>query len=74
MGVVGSAHRIDIPLESKGRIARYGRWEIIEVLLKILVLGLSDRRSHRFTKDRIGALSKDVLDVVGYGVHAGRKG
>lgn len=72
--VVGSAHRIDIPLESKGRIERYGRWGIMKVLLKILALVLSDRRSRQIMKDGVGALSKDLLDVVGYGVYAGRKG
>lgn len=72
--VVGSAHRIDIPLESKGRIERYGCWGIMKVLLKILALVLSDRRSRQIMKDGVGALSKDLLDVVGYGVYAGRKG
>lgn len=74
MDVVGSAHRIDIPLESKGRFERYGRWGIMKVMLKMLVMVFSDRRSRQFMKDGVGAVSKDLLDVVGYGVYAGRKG
>ncbi len=74
MDVVGSAHRIDIPLESKGRFERYGRWGIMKVMLKMLVMVFSDRRSRQFMKDGVGAVSKDFLDLVGYGVYAGRKG
>jgi len=74
MDVVGSAHRIDIPLESKGRFERYGRWGIMKVMLKMLVMVFSDRRSRQFMKDGAGAASKDLLDVMGYGVYAGRKG
>lgn len=74
MDVVGSAHRIDIPLESKGRFERYGRWGILKVMLKMLVMVFSDRKSRRFIKGGVGAVSKDMLDVVGYGVYAGRKG
>jgi hypothetical protein len=74
MDVAGSAHRIDISLESKGRFERYGRWQIMKVMPKMLVMLISDRRSRRFVKDGAGAVSKDYLDVVGYGVYAGRKG
>jgi arsenite methyltransferase len=74
MDVVGSAHRIDIPLESKGRFERYGRWGILKVMLRMLVRIFSDRRSRRFIRGGVGAVSKDMLDVVGYGVYAGRKG
>jgi ubiquinone/menaquinone biosynthesis C-methylase UbiE len=74
MNVVGSAHRIDISLESKGRFERYGRWGIMKVMLKMLVMIFSDQRSRRFMKDGVGAVSKDLLDKVGYGVYAGRKG
>jgi arsenite methyltransferase len=74
MDVVGSAHRIDIPLESKGRFERYGRWGMVKVMLKILAMYLGDRRSRQFLKDGVGAVSKDLLDVVGYGVFVGRKG
>ena len=74
MDVVGSAHQIDIPLESKGRFERYGRWGTMKVMLKMLVMVSSDRRSRQFIKDGVGAVSRDLLDVVGYGVYAGRKG
>jgi len=71
--VVSSTHRIDIRSETKGRFERYGRWGIVKVILRTLVMVLRDRRSRRFMKAGVGALSKDVLDVVGYGVYAGRK-
>lgn len=73
MDVVGNAHRIDIPLEGKGRFERYGRWGIVKVMLKMFVMVFSDRRSRQFMKNGVGAVSKDLLDVVGYGVYAGRK-
>jgi arsenite methyltransferase len=71
--VVGSAHRINIPLESKGRFERYGRWGIVKVMLKMLVMFFGDRRSRQFLKRGVGAVSRDLLDVVGYGVFVGRK-
>jgi SAM-dependent methyltransferase len=73
MDVVGSAHRIDIPLEGKGRFERYGGWGIMKAMLKMFVLVFSDRRSRQFMKDGTGAVSKDLMDVMGYGVYAGRK-
>jgi arsenite methyltransferase len=72
--VVGSAYQIDMRLETKGRFERYGWWEIVKVIPKMLVMVFSDRRSRQFMKDGVGAVSKDLLDVVGYGVYAGRKG
>ena len=72
--VVGSAYQIDMRLETKGRIERYGWWEIVKVMPRMLVMVFGDRRSRRFMKDGVGAVSKDLLDVVGYGVYAGRKG
>ncbi|MBC7250315.1 MAG: class I SAM-dependent methyltransferase [Anaerolineae bacterium] len=72
--VVGNAHRIVIPLESKGRFERYGRWGVMKAVLKMLVMAFSDPRSRRFLKGGVGAVSRDLLDVVGYGVYAGRKG
>jgi hypothetical protein len=74
MGVIGSAHKINISLERKGRFEQYGRWGSMKVGLKMLVMVFSDRRSRQFMKDGVGAVSKDLLDVVGYGVYAGRKG
>jgi hypothetical protein len=32
-----------------------------------------DRRARQFVSDGTGALSKDMLKIVGYGVYAGRK-
>lgn len=74
LDIVGSDHRIDISMESKGRFERYGRWPLIKIILKMLRTMISDRRSRLFIKDGVGAVSKDMLEVVGYGVFAGRKG
>jgi SAM-dependent methyltransferase len=72
-GVVGDGYRMNVTEESRGCFARYGRWRLIKVLLKTPFLLFRDRRSRRFMKDGTGALSKDVLDVVGYGECAGQK-
>ena len=71
--VAGSAHPIDVSQESKGRFERYGRWGIVKILLRTVVMLLGDRRSRRFMGGGVGALSQDLLDVTGYGVYAGRK-
>jgi SAM-dependent methyltransferase len=71
--VVGGARRIDVRLESKGRAERYGRWGLSKIMLRMLGMLLGDPRARRFIKDGVGAVSKDLLDVVGYGVFAGRK-
>jgi ubiquinone/menaquinone biosynthesis C-methylase UbiE len=71
--VVGSGYQIDIPLESKGRFERYGRWEMVKIMLRMLVMSLQDRTYRTYIKDARGILSKDLLKVMGYGVYAGRK-
>jgi SAM-dependent methyltransferase len=71
--VVGSAYQVDIPLESKGRLERYGCRGIVKPVLKTLVMYVTDRGSLEFLKDGVGTLSRDLLEVVGYGVYAGRK-
>jgi SAM-dependent methyltransferase len=72
--IVGSAHQIDIPLESKGRFDRYGRWEMVKVMLRVLVMSAQDRTYRSYIKDARSVLSRDLLKVMGYGVYAGRKG
>jgi hypothetical protein len=42
-------------------------------MLKMLVMMVNERRSRRFIKGGVGAVSRDMLDVMGYGVYAGRK-
>ena len=42
-------------------------------MLKKLVMVVSDRRARQFMNNGAGAVSKDFLDVVGYGVFAGQK-
>jgi arsenite methyltransferase len=71
--VVGSAHPVDIPLESKGRFERYGCRGMAKVMLKMLVVFFRDRGAREFLKDGTGGLSKDWLGDVGYGVFVGRK-
>jgi SAM-dependent methyltransferase len=71
--VIGSAHRIDIALEGRGRFERYRRRITIKKLLSMLGMFLSDRRMRQIVKGGVGAVSKDLIDVVGYGVYAGRK-
>ena len=72
--VVGNGHRIDIPVESKGRIERYGCRGTVKAMLKALVLLFKDRKSREFLKGGVGGVSRDMLDVMGYGVYVGRKG
>jgi len=70
--VVGNAYRMDMSVESRGRFERYGRWGLMKVMLRMLAMLIGDRRSRRFIGGGVGALSKDLLDVVGYGVYAGQ--
>ena len=71
--MVGSAYRVDIALEAKGRFERYGCRGITKVLLKTLSMLLKDRSSRAFLKDVTGSLTRDLLGDMGYGVYAGRK-
>ena len=71
--VSGSAHQIDIRSESMGRLDRYGCSRIVRATLKMLVALFKDRRYREFLKDGTGALSRDLVEDVGYGVFVGRK-
>ena len=71
--VTGNAYQIDVPVESKGRIERYGRWNLLKTILKTLVSVITDRKSRSFINDGISGVSRDLLNVVGYGVYAGQK-
>lgn len=71
--VAGDAYQMDLSQESRDRLKRYGVWGIVKVLLRMVALVLGDRRARRFMGGGVGALSKDLLDVMGYGVYAGRK-
>jgi SAM-dependent methyltransferase len=71
--VVGRPHQIDIPLEGKGRFERYGTWGIMKAMLKVPILFFKDRKSLAYLKGGMGVLSKDLLEVIGYGVYVGRK-
>ncbi len=71
--VVGAAHPVDIPSESKGRFERYGCWGIMRIMLKTLALVLRDPGSREYLKDGTGGVAKGLLEITGYGVYAGRK-
>lgn len=71
--VAGDGYRMEVAEESRGRFERYGRWRLTKIMLKMPFLLLRDRRSRQFMKDGAGAMSRDMLDVIGYGVYAGRK-
>jgi SAM-dependent methyltransferase len=71
--VGGKASRIDVSRESKGRLERYGLAEVLRVVLRMIRLILMDKQTRAIFRDGSGGLTKDVLDVVGYGVYAGRK-
>lgn len=71
--VIGSVHRIDIALEGKGRFERYRRRITIKKLLSMLGMFLRDRRMRQIVEDGASAVSKDLRNVVGYGVYTGRK-
>ena len=73
LDVGARAYRIDLAAESKGRLARYGPWGIVKILLRMLGMLVGSRRARRIMGGGVGALSKEALDVVGYGVYAGRK-
>jgi SAM-dependent methyltransferase len=74
LDLVGSAHRMDLSAESKGRMERYGGLGIVKIMLRMLGMVITDRESRRIMQGGLGAVSRDMLDVVGYGVFAGRKG
>jgi ubiquinone/menaquinone biosynthesis C-methylase UbiE len=71
--VTGSAHRIDLSAESRGRVERYGRLSMLRIVLRMLGMVIGDQRSRRIMQVGLGARSRDMLDVVGYGVFAGQK-
>ncbi len=72
--VVGSAYPVDIPEEAKGRVERYGCRGMMRVMLRTLRLLFKDRGTREFLKDVTGALPRDLVGDMGYGVYAGRKG
>jgi len=71
--VVGSGHRIDLSAESRGRFERYGRLSMLRIMLRMLGMVISDPKSRQLMQGGVGAVSRDLLDVVGYGVFAGQK-
>ena len=71
--VVGDARRNDQYQESKGLVERYGCRGTVIGALKTLVLSLTDRRAREFVKMGAATVSRDMLDILGYGVYAGRK-
>jgi arsenite methyltransferase len=74
LDVVGSAYRMDLSAESKGRFERYGRLGMAKIVLRMLGMVITDSKSRQFMQGGVGAVSSDMLDVLGYGVFAGQKG
>ncbi len=72
--VVGGGYRMDVKKESRGRIERYGRWRMAKVVPKMIGMLIGDRRARKFVSAGTGALSRDMLEVIGFGVYVGRKG
>jgi ubiquinone/menaquinone biosynthesis C-methylase UbiE len=72
--VAGGGYRMDVRKESRGRIERYGRWRVAKVVPKMIGMLFGDRRARKFISGGTGAISRNMLDVIGYGVYVGRKG
>jgi hypothetical protein len=51
----------------------YGYWGIVKKMLRMLVLYFKDQRSREFLKDGTGGVSKEMFEVLGYGVYVGLK-
>jgi hypothetical protein len=45
----------------------------VKAVLKMLALSFKDRSSDEFLKQGTGGVSKEMFEVMGYGVYAGRK-
>ncbi len=71
--VIGNGYAIDPARESKGRFERYGKGYILKIIINMLKLILTDKKSRSFFQDRTSGLSKDIIEYVGYGVFAGQK-
>lgn len=72
--VVGSVHPIDLSVETRGRLERYGFWRVLKTLPKVLRMTLFDRKTRRVMKESAGLFAGDMMKEIGYGVFAGRKG
>jgi ubiquinone/menaquinone biosynthesis C-methylase UbiE len=71
--IVGNAYQIDLSQETKGRIERYGRWEILKVIFRMLAATIRDQKYRSLVRQGTDTLSKGMLDMVGYGVYVGQK-
>jgi ubiquinone/menaquinone biosynthesis C-methylase UbiE len=71
--IEGKSYRIDVRQESKDRMERYGRGSLLKVIFKMLGAVFRDSRARLYLKEGIGGVSKDILDIVGYGVYVGQK-
>ena len=71
--VVGSVYPIDLSVEAKGRMERYGIRRYLMTLQKVLRMTIFDKKTRRVMKESAGILSGDMMKDLGYGVFAGRK-
>jgi ubiquinone/menaquinone biosynthesis C-methylase UbiE len=71
--IAGGGRQMDLRQETQGRFERYGRWPLFKVIFKMLGKLITDPQTRRYVSGGVGAVSKDMLDVVGYGVYVGKK-
>jgi len=71
--VIGEAEQIDLSRESKGRVERYGWWQVVKGGLKAVGLSIMDRRSREFIKQGMGSATREMYEVLGHGVFVGQK-
>jgi ubiquinone/menaquinone biosynthesis C-methylase UbiE len=73
INVTGQGYAIDVSRESKGRLKRYGRMDVIKIIFRTLKLVLFSKEHRLLFRDGTSGLSRDVFKSVGYGVYAGQK-
>jgi hypothetical protein len=71
--VTGNAYPVDVTVEGRGRLQRYGCRAMLKVLGRTVKMFFKDPTSRDFLKDVTSSVPKDMLKDMGYGVYAGRK-
>jgi len=72
--VVANAYKLDIPLEARNRIKRYGGCRgMLQMLVNVVIALCQDPNSWAFLQDVVNDIPKDLIASTGYGVYVGRK-
>jgi ubiquinone/menaquinone biosynthesis C-methylase UbiE len=71
--MTGSARKYDISQEAKGRFERYSFSGVIKSLIRMFGLSIKDPTARKFLKEGMGSATKEMLEVMGYGVFVGQK-